>query len=431
VIARRDLEEGKFVYSFLAVLLLAAAFLLQGGQAQTDSASKISLSDRIYVASRVYGTIQSYFNVWSEKDGVEFDQSYRDYLQNILHTEDRKAFDLETMRFVALLRNGHTWFNDTWLQQHYGSPLGFYAEPVQGQWVVTRSDLPQLRLGDVIANIDGKPAEDFFQHNRQFLADSNERSERTDLFAQAYLFPQRFELTLADARKVNITRGGNGDQPGPGEQVNGHWLEPDHFGYIRIPSFSGGVTVESAAIAQLRKFRDSHGLVIDVRGNLGGDGESYDLQLALMERPFRSWRESLGRFNSPRGNQTELISEGGEERRDRGRGSGIFTGPLVILIDGGCASSCENFVMPFKDNHRATLIGETTYGSYSDTYFVTFDNGMMLNTAVTRVSFPDGKPFESIGISPDIRIERTVEDVRSGNDPVLTRAREVLRSPSR
>jgi hypothetical protein len=200
---------GKFVHSFSAVLLLgAAAFLMQSGQAQTDSASPISLSDRIYVASRVYGTIQSYFNVWPEKDGIDFDQSYRDYLQNILHTEDRKAFDLETMRFVALLHNGHSWFNDNWLQDHYGSALGFYAEPIQRQWVVTRSDLPQLRLGDVIAGIDGKPTEDFFQNNRQFLADSNERSEQTDLFAQAYLFPQRFELTLADGRKVSITRGG-------------------------------------------------------------------------------------------------------------------------------------------------------------------------------------------------------------------------------
>ncbi|MGO9401876.1 MAG: S41 family peptidase [Terriglobales bacterium] len=105
-------------------------------------------------------------------------------------------------------------------------------------------------------------------------------------------------------------------------------------------------------------------------------------------------------------------------------------GRLVILIDGGCASACEDFVMPFKDSHRATLIGETTYGSYSDTYFLTFDNGMMLNTAVTRVSFPDGNRFESVGISPDIRIERTVEDVRSGNDRAMTRALEVLRSPN-
>lgn len=42
---------------------------------------------------------------------------------------------------------------------------------------------------------------------------------------------------------------------------------------------------ESAAIALVRKFKDAHGLIIDVRGNLGG-GPSPELQAALMGRPI-------------------------------------------------------------------------------------------------------------------------------------------------
>lgn len=411
------------------LLLAAAAILMPRGHCQIDSASTISLPERIYVASRVYATIQNYFDVWRDKDSVDFDQSYRDYLHNVLHTEERKAFDLETMRFVALLHNGHTWFNDRWLEMKYGSPLGFYAEPIQGKWVVTRTDVPQLRLGDVVADIDGKPTEDFFQDKRQFLADSNERSQRTDLFGQAYLFPQQFDLTLTDGRKVRIAHPSDKKRASPGERVNGHWLEPKKLAYIRIPTFAGGVTTESAAIAMVQTFKAAQGLVIDVRGNPGGR-ISHELQAALMERPFRSWRESLGRFSSPRGNRSELITAGDEADSYVGIDSGIYKGRLVILIDGGCASACENFVMPFKDNHRATLIGETSYGSYSDTHFITFDNRMMLNTAATRVAFPDGTPFEGVGISPDMPIERTADDVRSGKDRVLTLAIEVLRSPS-
>ncbi|MGA8438307.1 MAG: S41 family peptidase [Candidatus Sulfotelmatobacter sp.] len=185
---------------------------------------------------------------------------------------------------------------------------------------------------------------------------------------------------------------------------------------------------ESAAIALVRKFKDAHGLIIDVRGNLGG-GPSPELQAALMGRPYRSWRESLGRFSSPKGNRSELISGSDQVRPYRGIESGIYRGRLVILIDGGCASACEDFVMPFKDNHRATLIGETTYGSFSDTYFTNFDNGMMLNTAATRVVFPDGSSFESVGISPDIAMERTIDEIRSHADSALTRGLEMLRSP--
>ena len=407
--------------------LLATTVFVLTGHGQTDSSDLISLQQRIYVASSVYATIQSYFNVWQDKDSVELDQSYRNYLQSILRSDDRREFDLETMRFVALLRNGHTWFNDRWLQEKYGSPLGFYAELVQGKWLVTRSNLPQLQLGDIVTSIDGRRTEDFFQENRQFLSDSNERSQRTDLFTATYLFPQQFALTLGDGRTVKIVRTPGSSGAKPDEQVTGRWLEPGQFAYIRIPSFSGGVASESTAIALVRKFKDAHGLIIDVRGNLGG-ASSLELQVALMGRPFRSWRESLGRFSSSRGNRAELISGGGQARPPRDIESGIYAGRLVILIDGSCASACEDFVMPFKDNHRATLIGDATYGSYSDTYFTNFDNGMMLNTATTRVVLPDGSPFESIGISPDIAIARTVDDIRSRADSALTRASEMLRS---
>jgi post-segregation antitoxin (ccd killing protein) len=44
------------------------------------------------------------------------------------------------------------------------------------------SILSNLRLGGIIAEIDGKPTEEFFQENRENLSDSNEHSERADLF---------------------------------------------------------------------------------------------------------------------------------------------------------------------------------------------------------------------------------------------------------
>jgi len=42
--------------------------------------------------------------------------------------------------------------------------------------------LSNLRLGGIIAEIDGKPTEEFFQENREYLSDSNEHSEGADLF---------------------------------------------------------------------------------------------------------------------------------------------------------------------------------------------------------------------------------------------------------
>ena len=42
-----------------------------------------------------------------------------------------------------------------------------------------------------------------------------------------------------------------------------------------------------------------------------------------------------------------------------------------------------------------------------------------------RMFFPDGSPFEGVGITPDVKIEPSVEDVRSGRDVVLDAARRL------
>jgi carboxyl-terminal processing protease len=387
------------------------------------------------MASRIYSLLQGYYNGWHDAERADFDdsyrrfdESYRAYLTTITRTDDRRAFDLATMQLVASLHNAHTSFDDRWLETHYGGSLGFYAEPVQGQWVVTRSDVPTLRVGDAIVAIDGQTIEAFFQAARSYLMDSDEHELEEDLFASSYLFPKEFSVTLSDHRTVRVARPPSTGSSQSPEAVEGRWLEPDRIAYIRIPGFSG-IASESEALAFVHQFKAARGLIIDLRGNPGGFGNPpLELQAALMDRPFRAWRESLGRFASSQGNRTELVSENSWAAPETGMNLGVYTGPLVILVDHICASYCEDFVMPFKDNHRATVVGDTTAGTYAQTYFTAFDNGMQLNIAVTHEVFPDGSPFEGVGIAPDIALTPTIEDIRSRTDVVLARGVEALRS---
>jgi carboxyl-terminal processing protease len=410
--------------SFAAALVTAG--LLAAEQGATDATSRISIEDRVYVASRLYSSIQQYFNHWQETGRADFDRSYREYLDEILRSDDRRAFDLSTIRLFARLHNGHTWFSDRWLQESYGDALGFYAEPIEGQWIVTRSDLHELHVGDSIVEVDGKPIEEFYQQDRAYLADSNERTERLDLFGSSFLFPKKFDVTLSDQRTVSIIRQSDAARSKPAETVDGHWLEPEKFAYIQVRSF-GGVSAEGAAIAAVRKFKDANGLIIDVRGNPGGFGNPpTELQAALMKGPHRSWRESVGHLSFLGRAPSEIVSSGEAPPPQHGAEPGIFQGPIVILIDSGCASYCEDFVMPFKDSHRATLVGDTTAGTYSQTRFIQFDNGMMANIAATREAFPDGTQFEGVGILPDVAVARRIDDIRAHRDAALARAVEVL-----
>ena len=83
------------------------------------------------------------------------------------------------------------------------------------------------------------------------------------------------------------------------------------------------------------------------------------------------------------------------------------------------------FVGPFKENHRATLIGKTTEGTSGPAYLHDFGNGMTVGIAPLRQYFPDGSEFEGIGIKPDVEVHPSIEDLRSGKDAVLDKALEL------
>ena len=105
-----------------------------------------------------------------------------------------------------------------------------------------------------------------------------------------------------------------------------------------------------------------------------------------------------------------------------------FKGRLFILIDRGVFSAGEDFCIPFKDNRRATFIGEATGGSTGQPYWVQCPNGISFRVSTKRDCFPDGSGFEGLGVKPDIEIPLTSTATRNGTDDVLTKAVELAKN---
>jgi carboxyl-terminal processing protease len=95
-------------------------------QDQTKSA-KLSLHDRGWIATQIYSAITTYFGHWRAVPELDLDKEFQSYLDQILATDDRRAFDLASMELIAKLRNGHSGFRDNWLIDNDGQMLGFYA----------------------------------------------------------------------------------------------------------------------------------------------------------------------------------------------------------------------------------------------------------------------------------------------------------------
>jgi carboxyl-terminal processing protease len=212
--------------------------------------------------------------------------------------------------------------------------------------------------------------------------------------------------------------------------TEGRWLVEKTVAYVKIPTFHG-IETQAQALEFFRQFRDAKTVVLDVRGN-PGTGNPLALQASLMVNPYQTWTESgsnhggplLRSYASYPEHATITLSDTVIQPRDT-----VYSGRLILLTDRVCSCACEDFVMPFKYAKRATLVGETTAGSFSFTRHVNYENGMILNIAAVHHTFPDGSQFEGVGIAPDVPVETTADDLRAGRDIVLKKALEIAQRP--
>jgi carboxyl-terminal processing protease len=382
----------------------------------------LGVTDRVVIASKIYALVQQYFAHWDAAPRPEVEAAYREYIDNAVRAEDRRGFDLATMRFIAKLRNGHTQFFDSQLD---GRPVKFRLLEVDHEWVVVTSQDSRLPPGTVVRSLDGNSVEDFVRERVQYVAASNDRLARTHVFSYPGLFPERVAVGLLNGNVVVVDRAARADavETSTARVSEGRWLSEGQLAYIRIPAF-GDPAYERTAVDLVRRFASSPNLIVDVRGN-GGGSTPRQLIGALMNQSWRTWRETTPQHIALFDAQGIPPIQALVASRQQSPSSGAYGGRLFLLVDRFCGSACEDFVMPFKDTRRAVVIGETTQGSSGNPYRADLGFGMSVTIGAVRYRFPDGSDFEGVGITPDVGVARTVADLVNTRDVVLERAREL------
>ena len=185
----------------------------------------------------------------------------------------------------------------------------------------------------------------------------------------------------------------------------------DKIGYIRISSFMGR-NVGSDFEDMLIKYKNKDGIIIDLRGNTGGllSNAIQIANLFLDNEIIVSTVDRDGYMDTSRSNKKYFSTQ-----------------PLVVLINGGSASASEIMSGALKDNNRALLIGENTFGKglvQEVKKLPPFEAG--LNITVQKYLTPNGTDINKKGIAPDIEVKITEENIKNKNDVQLKKAQDVL-----
>jgi len=96
--------------------------------------------------------------------------------------------------------------------------------------------------------------------------------------------------------------------------------------------------------------------------------------------------------------------------------------PMVVLINGGSASASEITAGALKDSGRATLVGTQSFGKGTVQEIIELPGGSSLRVTTAKWLTPSGHDLGKKGITPDIVVDRTVEEARADKDPQLDAA---------
>jgi len=161
---------------------------------------------------------------------------------------------------------------------------------------------------------------------------------------------------------------------------------------------------------------DCRGMVIDLRGNLGGVGG----MVMSTAGSFFAERAELGRVQSRAGELNFVAMPRNVDTRGELRDA--FEGRLAVLIDQLSVSTSEIFSAGLKSTGRARIFGQTTPGYALPAMTLRLPSGDVLYHVVSNLTDPEGVRIEGSGVVPDEEIPLRRAALLAGHDEVLDAA---------
>ncbi|MBM5807211.1 MAG: PDZ domain-containing protein [Cyanobacteria bacterium M_surface_10_m2_179] len=169
------------------------------------------------------------------------------------------------------------------------------------------------------------------------------------------------------------------------------------IGYIRLKQFNANAAKDMAAALKDLEAKNVQGYVLDLRSNPGG-------LLVASVAIARQWLDE--------GVIVSTKTREGIQDVKRANGRAITQRPLVVLVNGGSASASEILSGALQDNHRAVVVGETTFGKGLVQSVRGLSDGSGMTVTIAKYLTPSGRDIHKHGIDPDVRAKLSATDAQ-------------------
>ncbi|MDE5421836.1 S41 family peptidase [Ancylomarina sp. DW003] len=220
----------------------------------------------------------------------------------------------------------------------------------------------------------------------------------------------------------------------------------------------------------MKEFKGTHGLIIDIRGNGGGNRAPLKALLPYFiktpkianiaryrinsdkdskpkygylparyayyedyEAYTKAERKSIQNFKKSFTPTKEVTSDKFTDYHymvvspTNEQGTYYYDKPVIVLVDEGCFSASDIFAAGIRQGDQVRLLGNTTGGGSGFSKSRRLPNSR-IKVKLSRIfSYqPDGNLYDGHGVIPDIKVDYTLDDKLGKKDSQLERAKEIL-----
>lgn len=354
------------VLRFLSICSLAMVFFLAGG-----GVMRARSADADYDALRRFSQVLDMVEQYYVKD-VEQKELIDGALKGMLQGLDPHSTLLSTKEFQEMQESTNGEF--------FGVGVEITMENGQVLVVAPIEDTPGyragLRSGDIIVAVDGQ----YTMEMSLSEASSKMRGKRgTEVELLVLHKGEQRPVTMRIKREAI-----------PVVSVKARELEPGYH-WIRLTRFSGRTTQELLDALRDAKKNDIKGIVLDLRNNPGG---LLDQSVSVSDVFLKD-----GVIVSIRGRE-----EGNSRSYSAKSQADDVDVPMVVLVNAGTASAAEIVAGALRDQKRALILGERTFGKGSVQNIIPLPDGTGLKLTVALYYTPSGKSIQAEGIVPDFEL---------------------------
>lgn len=362
--------------------------------------------------------IEMYDNVWRLINTKYVDQTnneqdwrkWRHKYDKVIQTDQDAYVAIDTM--VASLNDPYTKFlNPKEFLEETSSikgslkGIGIQIGMKDGKLMVIApiEDTPAEKAGlladDEILAIDGKSTKGITVDKAADQIRGEEGTQVTLLIKRKGVEePKSYTITRAEIEIKSVT-----------QKVPTDIKIPDDICYIRLSSFiSRNASKEVRDIILNNPSKKS--FILDLRSNPGG---------LLSNAIYISDMFLNG------GDIVSTVDRDGYRETQKATNAILTTKPLVVLLNKGSASASEIFSGAMKDNKRAVLVGTQSFGKGLVQEINKLPNESGINITIQKYLTPNGTDIHKKGITPDVVVELTEEQIKNKDDVQLKKAIEI------